>query len=67
MIGSMDEHPPSRHCDCPECIGYFTSGARYYQPKLGRMQAEKRPHLRDPAFLKFMAKAVGDTLRNNPC
>jgi hypothetical protein len=32
-------------------------------PMLDRMRSENRPHLRDPAFLKFMANVVGNTLK----
>lgn len=63
----LDGHLPSRNCDCPECVTYFTTRAySNLRPatNLQRMQAERRPHLHDAAFLKFMGKVVGDTLRS---
>lgn len=60
----LGDHPPSRHCDCPDCRNYFFGWPSPFSrtPMLDRMRAENRPHLRDHAFLKFMAKIVGNTL-----
>lgn len=74
---TMDEHRPSKGCDCPECRSYFDfrldsflmdrrgyasfKSVRAAPSLLDRMRAEDRPHLRDVAFLKFMGKVVGQT------
>jgi hypothetical protein len=38
LLPRMDEHPPSRHCDCPECLAYFEDEriARFYAAPLGQ-------------------------------
>jgi hypothetical protein len=74
---TLDQHSPHNRCDCPECRAYFdfrkhqafmNAAARKRlddMPLLTRMRAEDRPHLRDLAFLKFMGKVVGNTLKPN--
>jgi hypothetical protein len=59
------EHRPSMSCWCSNCCAFYRRGAYKTPSMLDRMRAENRPHLRDPAFLKFMGKVVGDTLKKS--